>query len=561
MVILLMLLPLPVFLLLWGATLFARAAVTAVTTSAVAGGWLKSRRFTLVPHTRVQQWCGLLGGPLVMAAGVGVFVGGMYWADRGREVEAFFQRVTVWTIAAGLVVLLGIAVSIVGLRLDPAKGRRRCPGCWYDFAAMAVGSACPECGRVAKSEGELGRTRRSGRVALIGVGIVALSYVVLVTGKMLSFGWKAAVPTTVLIAGMEWLPDTLIKPTLGAMDGSLASRIERFELWGWQAEWYTQRQVELVAKTTSVEEAVDRIRMIAGTAAGVSRFPTHLIPEAMKLVEGPEPAARTGAEFLSFAAESPGPETMDAVDRLAPQIIAAIERGGTYASTLARLIHYRAFRPMSDDRWLDGVVRLIGVVKDPAAERTLRLSVGAMSGARPRAKEVMEAWADSSDAADRLGAALAIGAASFGWNVVPPPGQVEQLVRLARDGDDAVAMAALITMWRQAYASPEMREAMGGVVVYTLQYRETGRQTALEAVEMLAASEPAVAVWLLRDEGGFGPPQLAPAVAALRSARQQPEWPEQLRVALESPGLLVAHREAILRELQRIEEAAPQGAK
>lgn len=556
-----MLLPLPVFLLLWGATLFARAAVTAVSTSAVAGGWLKSRRFTLVPHTRVQQWCGLLGGPVVMAAGVGVFVGGMYWADLGRERESLFQRVTVWTLAAGLVVLLGIAVSIVGLRLDPAKGRRRCPGCWYDFAAMSLRSVCPECGRVAKSEGELGRTRRSGRLALVGVGIVALSYVVLVTGKMLAFGWKAAVPTTVLIAGMEWLPETLIQPTLGAMDGSLASRIERFELWEWQSEWYAQRQAALVAKTTSVEEAVDRIRSIAGTAAGVPHFPTHLIPEALKLIDGPEPAARAGAELLSFAAESPGSETMDAVDRLAPEIVAAIERGGTYASSLARLVHYRSLRPMNDDRWLDAIVKLIGVVKDPVAMRSLRMSVGAMSEGRPRAKEVVEGWVESSDAADRLGAALAIGAANADWRVVPQPRQREQLVRLARDTDDAVATAAMITMWRQAYASPEMREALGSEVVHTLQHRDSGRGTALEGVEMLASVDAAVAVWLLRDESGFGPERFAPAAAALRSARQQPVWRERLRAALEAPGLLAAHREAILRELERLEDApaAPRG--
>jgi hypothetical protein len=147
------------------------------------------------------------------------------------------------------------------------------------------------------------------------------------------------------------------------------------------------------------------------------------------------------------------------------------------------------------------------------------------------------------------------------WTAVPSQREVEQLVRLSRDVDDAVATAAMITMWRQAYASPEMREAFARAVVHTLQFRDSGRQTALEAVEMLTAMEPAVAVWLLRDEGGFGPPQLATAVAALRSARQQPDWPERLRASLESPGLLVAHREAILRELQRIEEAAPQGAK
>ncbi len=66
--------------------------------------------------------------------------------------------------------LMGAVVACGGLVLtgwalfwDRARGRRRCPKCWYDLAATpagAAGTTCPECGRTARSERELARTRR-----------------------------------------------------------------------------------------------------------------------------------------------------------------------------------------------------------------------------------------------------------------------------------------------------------------------------------------------------------------------------------------------------------------
>ena len=54
-----------------------------------------------------------------------------------------------WIIAWWAVVALAVlSMAIVSLALfrDRSRGRRRCPGCWYDISATS-GMTFPECGR------------------------------------------------------------------------------------------------------------------------------------------------------------------------------------------------------------------------------------------------------------------------------------------------------------------------------------------------------------------------------------------------------------------------------
>jgi len=78
-----------------------------------------------------------------------------------------------------LPLLLGLGVAwAAGLTLlalwrrgDQPRGRRRCPGCWYEFGPTIV-ARCPECGRAVLGEHELHRTRR--RLALLAGAVVLL---------------------------------------------------------------------------------------------------------------------------------------------------------------------------------------------------------------------------------------------------------------------------------------------------------------------------------------------------------------------------------------------------
>ena len=65
--------------------------------------------------------------------------------------------------------LTGASLAIVswGLRGDAARGRRRCPRCWYDLGGSPT-PRCPECGYRETRELNLHRVRRRWRPALVG---------------------------------------------------------------------------------------------------------------------------------------------------------------------------------------------------------------------------------------------------------------------------------------------------------------------------------------------------------------------------------------------------------
>jgi hypothetical protein len=103
-----------------------------------------------------------------------------------------------WPWVFGVVaVVLGVAGAWLiywSLLRDRARGRRRCPKCWYDLAGVP-GLRCPECGREARRERSLRRTRRRWRVALLGAVTGALGLVSGLTGRAIATGsWWRAIP-------------------------------------------------------------------------------------------------------------------------------------------------------------------------------------------------------------------------------------------------------------------------------------------------------------------------------------------------------------------------------
>src|SRR5262245_11447223 len=105
-----------------------------------------------------------------------------------------------WALQIIAWVLGGVAVVALGWALfsDRARGRRRCPRCWYDMSG-AAGLRCPECGRTVRSERGLARTRRRWRwvVAALALGVVAYG-----TGSVSAVrkkGWRSQIPSAVLV--------------------------------------------------------------------------------------------------------------------------------------------------------------------------------------------------------------------------------------------------------------------------------------------------------------------------------------------------------------------------
>lgn len=146
-----------------------------------------------------------------------------------------------WTLAAGAVGLTAWA-----LFWDRSRGRRRCPGCWYDLAGVP-GLVCPECGRTASAEKSLHCTRRRWRWVFVGCLILLSSSTLGVVPRIQREGWFGAVPSTLLVwfvpvgdqswespvSSPEWL---VFWPPRSSSLVRLFARRDAEGLWRWQSQ-------------------------------------------------------------------------------------------------------------------------------------------------------------------------------------------------------------------------------------------------------------------------------------------------------------------------------------
>lgn len=96
-------------------------------------------------------------------------------------------------------VLATLALGVVALALfrDRSRGRRRCPGCWYDMAGVN-GMRCPECGRTQRKERRFFRTRRRWRRVLVGVVLLLVGAGSALAPAIYAGTWTRYTPTPVL---------------------------------------------------------------------------------------------------------------------------------------------------------------------------------------------------------------------------------------------------------------------------------------------------------------------------------------------------------------------------
>jgi hypothetical protein len=131
-------------------------------------------------------------------------------------------------IAAAVALLAALATTYCAFLHDRARGRRRCPRCWYDMSG-SPGLTCSECGRTARHERKLQKTRRHWRMAMLAVGIAAVGAGLGVTPAVYEHGWWRIAPTTVLIAFMPDLP-TWSKEAGEELDRRIGEDLP----WDWQ---------------------------------------------------------------------------------------------------------------------------------------------------------------------------------------------------------------------------------------------------------------------------------------------------------------------------------------
>lgn len=143
----------------------------------------------------------------------------------------------------------GVWLTYRGLMADRAKGRRRCPKCWYELQAAAVPVRCSECGHVTTHDRQLLRTHRRWSVALAGVVLLMLAPWTRRIPDAVQHGPARLVPTLALLqlCGDEqvkqWTEETLLygPKATSPFAQELVRRGVEEAIPAWQSEMFERR--------------------------------------------------------------------------------------------------------------------------------------------------------------------------------------------------------------------------------------------------------------------------------------------------------------------------------
>jgi hypothetical protein len=165
-----------------------------------------------------------------------------------------------WLYTAIALTLSAAAVLVIAWALfwDRARGRKRCPRCWYDMATGTL--TCPECGRMARSEATLLRTRRRWGWVAVGLMLLVAAQSVRMTPRAIARGARGLIPTFVLA---RWWPMDV--------DGWLRSGSLAPQTWSrdpiieeWFARW--EEGIGVADSAAWLERVGSRIRALQDSA-------------------------------------------------------------------------------------------------------------------------------------------------------------------------------------------------------------------------------------------------------------------------------------------------------
>jgi hypothetical protein len=172
-----------------------------------------------------------------------------------------------FTVGGAALALLGLAIITLALFRDRARGRRRCARCWYDLAGVP-GLTCPECGRTARSERALLRTRRRWRRVAIGLLVLLVAWGVAATPRVQKTGIAGIMPTF-LLAAVSTAYDT----DDNRLFGELACRLgESTKSPLWATRWLIKQRV--LKSLSAPEESVTLPKRATQTQWPVSTWVT-----------------------------------------------------------------------------------------------------------------------------------------------------------------------------------------------------------------------------------------------------------------------------------------------
>jgi hypothetical protein len=144
-----------------------------------------------------------------------------------------------WWVVAAVLGTSGLVLLIWSVRGDRARGRRRCPKCWYDMSgAMAGSPQCPECGRTVRHAGHWLKTRRRWGGIVMAMVTLLLTTGAALTGQAQRTGWEPLVPTTGLIVAAPWVDHPW---PLQALE----RRVDGLDIRHWQWRWVRSMCIDI----------------------------------------------------------------------------------------------------------------------------------------------------------------------------------------------------------------------------------------------------------------------------------------------------------------------------
>ncbi|MBX3359672.1 MAG: hypothetical protein KF745_14730 [Phycisphaeraceae bacterium] len=257
---------------------------------------------------RSRAWFRSTAFNALMVASVGAVNGVLLFAnERHRPTNhATLVEIGLWSIA-GVLLALAIRLGWWALFADRSRGRHRCPNCWYDMTGTP-GLTCPECGKAAKAEAALFRTRRRKWWTLAAAVLLIAAFSSAFYPQARGRKWTEFAPTTILIAAMPWL-----NSKSDAMR-ELRMRVgkEQDHLWGWQRRLLINRcRAGLTAETLDIPYC----ELCLDLACELRREAPDILPAAKQLLTASSPALRaSAASVVAVFSTSPA----DVISTLTP---------------------------------------------------------------------------------------------------------------------------------------------------------------------------------------------------------------------------------------------------
>ncbi len=381
--------------------------------------------------------------PLAFAAGLAVCwvsLGGGRLGDSLPWVDRLGALVVMTLIAQ---IQVSAALICVGWWFDPSRGRRRCPTCWYDMAGTA-GLLCPECGREARSERRLFRTRRKRGLIELGVLVAALCYITLKIPQGRASGAFALVPTTLLIATYEYWPEPLISRSVpGASSASLFNRVAERDVFDWQQSWLMWRVERKLKAATDPREIIPMLEQLGGLARGVDFDPMKGNPELIRRTFNML-GSEDGKERLAAAGLFGGPmiPERDAAWIAVAKECALAAAGGladSNPSVLMSAAEVVSYAGAAADPYMQGIFQAIESDRSGQRRRAWQnlYVLAVLSRTRDDALEKFVAYSRSGDSQLRMAAARLVNVACR-----CRPEAIDALKSMLNDPSDAIAARA-----------------------------------------------------------------------------------------------------------------------